>query len=640
MARRLVVAAFALALPLLIAQAQDKPAKDKKTSGDQKSKPTATRDQALKGAAVEEAEAIAAQRRTTAISLLTSLADDARSFKEPALRARVQARAADALWTTERERARDLFHRAWEAADAGDAEMARRAAEEAQRQMRQSGTLVRRFRRDMRSEVLQIVARRDRQLANEFLKKIEDDADKHAKEAAQDADLARLSDQWKAPQSQAKRIALARALLQEGDVERAMAFAGPVLDRVNQESINFLSALRQKNAQTADAAFATLLTRAARDPQSDANTVAGLSSYAFTPFLYVTFSKDGGSFANQEAPPTPAPALAPELRTAFFQTAMSIFMRPPVPPEQDTTTAGRSGKYMVIKRLLPLFEQYAPQMATELRVAMNAMATPNDVEQGQGNRAIDRGIADDEDTGDPLKRMQDRLDRAKTSAERDAIYADIAAAIANKGDAKAEDLAGKIEDTDFRKQTLAYVDFELLGVAYRKNDTTEILRLLKNGELTRIQRTWGFTQAARLTTDPARAMDLLQDAAAEARRMEASDPDRARGLIAVATGFTKLDLARTWEILTEAVKSANGAEAFTGDDGQLSAVLRSKNMAVATAVGSSDFNVGDVFGSLAAEDFYRSVELAKNFAAETPRANATIAVAHAILEPKQKSAAQ
>ena len=44
---RLVVAAFALTLPLLIVQAQDKPAKDTKTSGDQKSKPAATRDQAL-----------------------------------------------------------------------------------------------------------------------------------------------------------------------------------------------------------------------------------------------------------------------------------------------------------------------------------------------------------------------------------------------------------------------------------------------------------------------------------------------------------------------------------------------------------------------------------------------------------------
>jgi len=632
-----VIALVSLFIPLLLLQAQDKSiGKDTKSAADQKPKPTASKDQALKGAAVEEVDPLVAQRRMTAISLLTSLADDARSFKDPALRARVQARAADALWTTEPERARELFHRAWDAAEMGDAENARRATEDAQKQMRQSGMVMRRNRRDMRSEVLQIVAKRDRKLANEFLQKIEDDAAKQAKDAATDADMMRLSNQWNAPESQAKRIALARALLQDGDVERALAFAGPVLDSVNKDSISFLSALRQKNAPAADAGFSSLLARAARDPMSDANTVAGLSSYAFTPFLYVTFSKDGGSFANQEAPPTPAPALAPELRKAFFQVAMGILMRPPQPPDQDTTTAGRSGKYMVIKRLLPLFEQNEPQMAAELRVAMNAMVSPSDVAQGQGNRAIDRGIADDTaDSNDPFKTMRDRLDHAKTSEERDGIYADIAAAIAAKGDVRAEDLAGKVEDSDFRKQTLGYVDFELLRAAFQKKDATEILRLVKNGELTRIQRVWGYTQAARFTADQARTIDLLQEAATEARRMEASDPDRARGLVAAANGFAKFDRARTWEILTEAIKSANGAEGFTGEDGVVSAMLRSKNMATATAAGSPDFNVAEVFGSLATEDFYRSLALAKNFTGDTPRANATIAVARAILEPKQ-----
>ena len=184
-------AAFSLFISLLIAQAQD--AKNPKPRGDNKPKPTASKDQPLKGAVVEEPDPLVAQRRLTAISLLTSLADDARSFKDPALRARVQARAADALWTTEPERARDLFHRAWDAAETGDAEMARRATEEAQKQMRQSGMVMRRFRRDMRSEVLQLVAKRDKKLANEFLQKLEDDADKHAKDATTDADAAKTA---------------------------------------------------------------------------------------------------------------------------------------------------------------------------------------------------------------------------------------------------------------------------------------------------------------------------------------------------------------------------------------------------------------------------------------------------------------
>jgi len=60
-------------------------------------------------------------------------------------------------------------------------------------------------------------------------------------------------------------------------------------------------------------------------------------------------------------------------------------------------------------------------------------------------------------------------------------------------------------------------------------------------------------------------------------------------------------------------------------------------MAQATAVGSSDFNVASAFSAMSTEDFYRSVELAKTFSHDTPRANATIAVARAILEPKPKS---
>ena len=134
--------------------------KEAKPASEQKPKPTASKDQALKGAAVEEPDPLVAQRRLTAISLLTSLADDARSFKDLALRARVQARAADALWTTERDRARDIFHRAWDAAEAGDEEAVRRAAEDAQKQTRQTGAVMPQP-QNMRSEVLQLVAKRD-----------------------------------------------------------------------------------------------------------------------------------------------------------------------------------------------------------------------------------------------------------------------------------------------------------------------------------------------------------------------------------------------------------------------------------------------------------------------------------------------
>jgi hypothetical protein len=77
-----------------------------------------------------EADPLAEVRRTTAITLVSALADEARNFNDSMLRARVQARSADTLWDTDKERARALFRRAWEAAEAADHENERLTDEE------------------------------------------------------------------------------------------------------------------------------------------------------------------------------------------------------------------------------------------------------------------------------------------------------------------------------------------------------------------------------------------------------------------------------------------------------------------------------------------------------------------------------
>jgi len=80
-------------------------------------------------------------------------------------------------------------------------------------------------------------------------------------------------------------LQLARRLVEDGEVQRAIEFATPALNAVNTDTIFFLSALREKNSQLADSAYTSLLARAARDPNSDANTVSGLSSYLFLHFF-------------------------------------------------------------------------------------------------------------------------------------------------------------------------------------------------------------------------------------------------------------------------------------------------------------------------------------------------------------------
>ena len=584
----------------------------------------------------EEADAEAAQQRTVAISLVTSLADEARSFKDQTRRARVQARAGDVLWDTDPERARELFRRAWEAAEIVDADAAKKRADDMKRMESEGGPVVVRGGPSLRSEVLRLVAKRDRKLGEEFLKALDEAVEKERSEAA--------TNQRNNPGNLlegSQRLQLARRLVEDGEVQRALEFATPALNTVSPDSIFFLSALREKNAQLGDAAFTNLLALAARDPNSDANTVSGLSSYLFTPFLYVTFEREGGSNQSRSRGPTPAPEVSPTLRNNFLKVAFNILMQPVPAPDQDRTTSGRSGKYLMIKRLLPLFEQYAADLAPNLRTQMTALASyvPPDMQQGE-NRAVNVGIQPESSEGDPLQRMQERLDHATKSDDRDAIYADYAVSLSQDGDPRGKDLVDKIENTELRKSVKAYTDFQLVQAAVRDKDIAEISRLVKSGELSSIQKVWALTSGAKLVVaaERSRASDLLEEALAESRRISASDPDRARALTAVAVGFGEIDRVRSWEILGEVVKAANSAEAYTGEDSRVTSRLQTKYMVVMNQSTAEDFDLLTVFRHLARADLLRAIQLAKTFTGEAPRAVATLAIARSVLEKRKDSA--
>jgi hypothetical protein len=582
----------------------------------------------------ERPDPMVEQRRNTAISLLTTLADEAKNYSDQVLRARVLARTADALWTGDSERARTLFNRAWEAAVTADEESARRMEEDIRKQQQQGqGGAVVSSPPNIRNEVLRLAARRDRALGEEFLKKLEEAREREA------ANERARRDPWTAPASQQQRLRLAAQLLQDGDMERAIQYADPALTSVTSDAINFLSALREKDAAAADQRYSAMLERALMDPASDANTVSGLSSYAFTPFLFIAFHPGGGASQMQRRGPTPPPDLPAGLRKAFFGAAAQILLRPSLPAGQDTTSAGRAGKFLVIKRLLPLFEQHATAYVPELRMQMTALMSDVPERERTGeNRAVTRGILPEDTSRDPMQVMEERLSRAENSAERDAIYTDMAASLSGGGDPRGRDLVDKIEDSELRQKTRAYTDFQYLDDALQKKDTQEAVRIARTGELTHIQRVWGLTQAARLLLKPERerAVELLEEALAAARRIGGSEPERPRALTAISSVFIEADRSRVWELLSELVKAGNSAEGFTGDDARITSVLRFKNGSMLRNSTATDFDLLGVFRTLAKNDFYPAIEAAKNFTNEVPRANAILAIARTALEEKPK----
>jgi hypothetical protein len=629
--------AFALCVSALAPAAA--PAQTQAPANAAQKKPAAKKPKA------DAADPMAEVRRASAVSLVSTLADEARAFSEPALRARVQARSADALWDSDKEKARQLFRRAWEAAEAADRDTANLSEEERRRRAVAQGGAGARGLLNMRREVVILAARRDKEMGEEFLSKLDDSRKDeagatNAPPAPVQPNEQRINPDNPPPHMQ-QRLNLAQQLLDEGDVDRAMQFADPALYPVNTFGVAFLNTLRGKNKAAADERFMLINARAAADPLSDANSVSLLASYVFTPFLYVTVRPDGRSHTRQWRGDISPPAdMEPRVREAFLSTAFTVLLRPLPPAVEDRTSSGRMGAYVVATRMLPLFERHAPDRAPALRArqAQLAQDTPD-----RGNqideRLLTRGIVPEDPNRDEVQEALNRLETAKTSGERDRIYFRAAMAAAEKDPARAREFANKIEDPDTRRQLLAFMAYQQVQEAVRAKKPDDVLRHARSDELTRMQRVWGLTEAARLLAkeQPGRAAEALDEAAAEARKVEDGTPDRVRALLAVATQLVALDRARAWETMHEVVKAANDLPTFSGEGGEITARVEFKGGGAMTQNSNVDsFDLTGVFAALAREDFDRAAALARTLKAEAPRSVATLAVARSVLVKKQE----
>jgi hypothetical protein len=578
-----------------------------------------------------EAERILRERRANAQSLLISLAADAGTYNDSQLRARTLARIADVLWQVDAERARALFRKAWDAAEQMDEESRTITLEEIKQQQAKGGSVAVAGKPDIRNEVLRMAARRDRKLGEELLAKLKIDKEK-------EADSLDKTGMWGAPEAMTQRLNLARQLL-EADVERAIQFADPAIGTINRDVIDFLSYLRAKDAAAADRRYAALLGRAASDLQADANTISLLSSYLFTPHTFVTFNS-GGASTSQSSRGSAPPEVSPDLRAAFFRVATDVLLRPLQPPGQDQTTSGITGKYLMLRRLIPLFEQHATKESAEaLRSQMQALA--NAVPESYRNRDDDtlrEGIRPPETSEDREQKLLGQIERAKPGPDRDQLYLQLAKLYSDTGDLRARDVVEKIDDSEIRNLARPFMDAMLLLRAIEKKEPDRIQEMVRIGDLPHIQKAWALTQAAKLVykNDLEKAVSLLEQADLEARRIETSNADRPRAFMAIANIYLLVDRRKAWDQVSDATKAANSAPTFSGEDGAIRVSLLTKAMASIRTSTAREFDVAPIFTDLANEDYARTIELARLFEKQAPRASATIAIARAVLEEKKK----
>lgn len=665
---RRTFAATACALSLSLSAFAQQPAQSPQPS---KTKPAASK---TRGAA----DPLAANRRATAVTLINALADEARSFRDQSLRARVQMQAADALWETEQERSRALFRRAWDAAEQADQESRKKGESDLRaaggsggggrggggQQMTveegrgagggRPGALAAMLNQpNLRSEVLRLAAKRDRALGEEFLARLDeqhkqDERDINAESVASGAGAAAGGgadappmpssiNAHETPADDARRLELAIGFLRDNDTERAIQFAEPALNKVNTSVLEFLVSLREKSAEAGDQRYGALVARSAADPSTDPNAVLILSSYVLTPHMYMNIEPRGGLSTQQRQRDTTPPAnMAAAVRAGFARFAAQELMRPLPSSDQPESRAARGGAYFVIGRLLPFFEQTLPSVVAPLRAQMSSVMPdiPEDMRKDM-ERDMTRGLVPESQRGDGMQEALDNAERATTQEARDGAYLRAALIAARKNDPKARDYASKIENAGLRDQAYAYVDFTGVNQAIQKKDGMEVLRLAQGGALSDTQRTWALTEAARLLKDDrARANEALEAAFLSARKIDAADPDRPRSLVAVATEFFAVDRGRAWELMQEVVKSANASTEFTGTDAGMAVRVEAKNMRSTVNFPAPSFDLTGIFRSLGKDDMNRAVALAQTFTGESPRAVATISIARAVLEDK------
>jgi hypothetical protein len=557
------------------------------------------------------------QRRATAMSLLQSLAIEARSYRDEALRARVQGRIADVIWTQDKEAARALFRRAWEVAEAVD-EASTNANAPGRRPV--GGRSVPRAR--LRREILQLATKRDLKLGEEFLARMTNKDPADTKTDAQPLSPAEIGE----------RLTLAYQFLASNNVERALAVADPALTIVSEKSISFLVEVRDKNAAAADQRFMSLLLNADRDSSSDANTVSLLTSYLFTPTVYLVVTRSGIPTSNTY-PQRATPELNPTLRKAFFEVAARILLRPL--PQIDQSSAGRAGTQFMATRLLPLFQQFAPEFVGPISAHLASMG-PELAQRtsDRGELALNRGL-NGTDRPSLDEELKDRLDRARNVDERDKAYGHAAISAADANDPRARDFVDKIEDLETRKGVKTFVDYMLIRGLIRNKKADEALSRIRRAELPITLRAQFLTGVGTLIVknDRTSAVELFNEALTDTRRLEQTS-DQAYLLLALLRQFSTIDRVRTWELLSETTKAANRIADFTGENSQTTFTLEGKfgirlGMELATP---SD--LAEVFEQLAQENFYQALDASKAFTGDAPKAIAMIAVGRAVLEEK------
>jgi hypothetical protein len=492
--------------------------------------------------ATRTTQVIVAQRNSRIVSLLEQLADQALTSENLTFAVRAQTQAASLLWSQDPARARAIYQRAFQSLvpgtssksrEAGDSDAARASS------LRSSSTAEK---LQLRSELLNQIAARDPELAEELARSLGDNSD-GSKAGCVDGFSAECSHNGSGStrpsnatpggrihEDAARRELLMSAALQvvDRDPQQAMAFAQmSVALGVSSNLARLLTIMRGLDSERADLLFSNAMARLERSSQVDLTEVHTLGSY-------VVSVVNSGSKQPLSRP----------LVLRFLDFAFDQFTGREQAIARGSKREDSPALYFVGRQLTDLFQRYLPYRLNQLQRYVGDQSDSGSYEDG-----IDPSLLKIKSASDIARAAIESSD----PVERDSLYARAALSWLTQGDLKeAQSCALKITDAATRDRVLVQV-VRRHSSEKRIEDAVVLTRRISD-ETARVELLVMLSGAARASMGDVRSAELLNEAGACSLKARPS-VDRARSLVMIASSFAAFDTTRSFEFFQSAIKA-------------------------------------------------------------------------------------
>jgi hypothetical protein len=576
------------------------------------------------GAPPTEKASPAANNKEEAIARLFGIVNELKSEPDTPASALLQSEIADVLWRFDEPGARVIFRLAFDSvrqmkidsSSSLDAEAKQKVLREVRRRAIAIKTIVKRY------------GLHDRKGAQSWLQDLENDQQAAQKNSTKGS---RMS------VAQAELLAALAADMVRQDVNEAQRLGALSLtaESIPPSFVRLLMALRSVDKTRSDALFRqALLTMRANGLRYE-TTLMSLTNYEF--------------FANGTPFPD-ATSTEISLITQYFVDAASAqlaLMRGGAFNADEQALLGTLYSFLN-SRALPVVALNAPDKLTLLQTNLAEISRRLTVEQRQAAERADsflRQPGPDDKDADVDARIH-RAEQEKNADRRDALFQNLAVHLMYTEPEKALDVARRIEDVELRAECEDSVYIVMLADAFRSggsNENARSIALKINDKTAGAKWLAEIAVRRRSSAQAAAATALLSEAYAMAMKCD-NDADKVDTLLFIGQQFLQFDRDRGFEILSDALRTANRSETkprqYKSSTTHVVSITmvngKERSSQLRPTFDSMDFNEVAAF---AKADYFKTNSLGDSLTDHLLRVKFFMAVARSVLDvPREGSA--